>query len=367
MRATFSVLLLFVPSVPLAAQSVHVAGRVLNADSLPVQGVRVVLHRVGQTVQGPMDSALADNRGRFSFTYRPDTAAFYLASGRYAGIEYFSSPLPTRPTRSATNVDLLVYDTSATAPVELEARHLVLTRPGEDGTRSVLDLIILRNAGRFTRVARDSLGDTWGVPLPTGTVGLQVGESDVSSEAISRRRDSLVIGAAIAPGEKQLTVQYQVPGQSVALELPLEGDSVPINVLIEEPGVRVSGPGMVSADSQVIQGRAFRRWAGTPASAGVLRLELPGARPYPRWVLPALVGLLGLGLAAAGWFALGSRRQVALASPPTEIIDAIARLDLRYQGREGETPEKEWSFYLAERARLKQTLQASLATDETSG
>ena len=57
---------------------------------------------------------------------------------------------------------------------------------------------------------------------------------------------------------------------------------------------------------------------------------------------------------------------MALVSRPAEIIDAIARLDLRYQGREGETPENEWSFYLAERARLKETLQASLAADNMS-
>jgi hypothetical protein len=123
---------------------------------------------------------------------------------------------------------------------------------------------------------------------------------------------------------------------------------------------------MVSADSQVIQGRSFRRWTGTPASAGVLRLELPGAPRYPRWALPALVLLLGLGLAGAGWFAVAARRHVTLVSPAAEIIDAIARLDLRYQGREGETPENEWSFYLAERARLKETLQASLAAANMS-
>ncbi len=105
----------------------------------------------------------------------------------------------------------MVYDTSSRAPVELEARHLVLTRPGEDGSRSVLDLIIVRNGGRLTRVAPDTTSGSWSVPLPRGTTGLQVQESDVSSEALRRSGDSLIIAAALAPGEKQLTLEYQVP------------------------------------------------------------------------------------------------------------------------------------------------------------
>src|SRR5215208_245897 len=175
---------LFVLSAPLTAQTVRVAGAVLSADSMPVPGVRLVLHRVSQQVQGPIDSARSDRRGRFSFAYRADTSAFYLVSGRYAGIEYFSSPLPTNPARADNTVRVVVYDTSSTAPVSLEARHLVLTRPGEDGSRSILDLVILRNAGRLTRVAPDTVRGSWSVQLPRGTVGLQVRESDVSSDAM---------------------------------------------------------------------------------------------------------------------------------------------------------------------------------------
>jgi len=116
----------------------------------------VVLHRVGQSRQGPLDSTRSDHEGRFRFSYAPDTASFYLTSARYAGIEYFSAPLPTNPGAPRAPISLMVYDTSSRAPVELEARHLVLTRPVEDGSRSVLDLIILRNGGRVTRVAPDT-------------------------------------------------------------------------------------------------------------------------------------------------------------------------------------------------------------------
>jgi hypothetical protein len=308
LRNSLSVLSVFsVLSVPVAGQSLHVAGRVLNADSAPVGGVRVVLHRVGQSRQGPIDSTRSDRQGRFGFTYSPDTSAFYLASARYAGIEYFSAPLPTNPRAVDTAIGLIVYDTSSRARVELEARHLVLTRPGEDGARSLLDLIILRNPGRLTRVAPDTIRGTWAVPLPRGTVGLQVRESDVSAQALARKGDSLTIGAALAPGEKQLTLEYQVPPTRRTIELPLNRPGMPLNVLVEERAVGVAGPGITLADSQLIQNRSFRRWTGTVKIPGVLRLTLPGSRAAPPWLLPVLVGALALALGAGTWYALRSR------------------------------------------------------------
>jgi hypothetical protein len=340
-----------------------VTGQVVNADAAPVGGVRVVLHRVGQKTQGPIDSSRTDREGRFRFAFRPDTSDFYLVSGRYAGIEYFSSPLPTSPTSPDSGISLVVYDTSSSAPVTLEARHLVLTRPGEDGSRSVLDLIILRNAGRLTRVAPDSLRGSWSTALPRGTIGLQVSESDVSTEAISRAGDSLVISAALAPGEKQLTLQYQVPAERNVIDLPLESPGLRLNVLTEEAGVRVIGPGIAPADTQLIQGRSFRRWTGTVASAGALRLVLPGARRTPQWLLAALVGGLGLGLLGAGWYAFAASRHQRAAVRSDQLLNAIATLDARYFGREGETPADEWSSYQAERARLKGELESSLAAE----
>ena len=336
----------------------------VDADSVPLPGQRVVLHRVGTTAQGPIDSAATDVRGRFRFSYRADSATFYLASTRYAGIEYFSPPLPTNPARRDTIIQIVVYDTSSTAKVELEARHLVVTRPGQDGSRSVLDLLMLRNPGRLTRIAGDSLASSWSVALPTGTVGLEVGESDMSAEAVSRRGDSLFIGAAIAPGEKQLTVQYQVRPRARVLELPVSADSVSVNVMVEEPGAIVVGAGLQQVDSQFIQGRSFHRWSGVPRSRGMLRITLPGRGEAAPWTLPVLVGLLGLGLLGIGWLALAGGAQPGVVRRREELVNAMASLDLRYQGKQSQTPEDEWRFYLTERARLKHELQATLATGE---
>src|SRR5512135_3767065 len=71
--------------------------RTSGADSIPVAGARVLLHRIGRSVQGPIDSAFADRRGAFRFRFVPDTSAVYLTSSRYDGIEYFSPTVHLDP------------------------------------------------------------------------------------------------------------------------------------------------------------------------------------------------------------------------------------------------------------------------------
>ena len=353
------------PVLPVSAQTIRADGRVLKPDSTPVAGARVVLHQVGRARQGPLDSLNTDQRGRFRFRFRPDTTALYLLSARHAGIEYFSPPVHTNPDRPDTAIRIVVYDTSSTAPVSLEARHLVLTRPGEDGSRSVLDLLVLRNDGQRTRVSPDSLQPSWSGPLPRGTVGLEVGESDVSPDAVTRRGDSLIVTAPLAPGEKQVTVEYLVPAGNEDLELWFAQPVAMVNVLAEEPDVVVSGGTLALADSQTLQGRSFRRWTGLVPAGRSLRIGLPGRQRAPEWLLTVLVAAVVLALVGAGSYFL-TRQPGAPAASTTELIDAVAALDARYLGRESDTGAEEWQRYLTERARLKAQVETSLAAGSRS-
>ena len=347
-------------SIPLSAQTIPAGGAVLKADSAPVAGTRVVLHRVGRELQGPLDSTRTDRRGRFRFSFRPDTSALYLVSVRHSGIEYFSPPVHTNPARPDTAIRVVVYDTSSAAPVSLEARHLVLTRPGEDGSRRVLDLIVLLNGGQQTRVAPDSAGASWGGLLPGGTIGLELGESDVSPEAVTRRGDSILVAAALPPGEKQVTVQYAIPAGHNSLELRFSEPVSSVNVLAEENDIVVSGGNLALADSQVLQGRSFRRWTGAVPAGGTLRVALPGRGRVPDWLLLSLVAVVVLVLGGAGWYSL-ARRPGSRAASSAALLEAIAALDARYLGREGETSAEEWDSYQSERRRLKAELVAALA------
>lgn len=349
------------PILPaLSAQTIRAGGAVLRPDSTAVPGARVVLHQVGRVLQGPLDSTRTDQRGRFRFSFRPDTSALYLLSVRHAGIEYFSPPVHTNPERPDTTIRIIAYDTSSTAPVLLEARHLVLTRPGEDGSRSALDLVVLLNSGQRTRVAPDSAGISWGGLLPQGTMGLEVGESDVSPDAVTRRGDSLLVAAPLAPGEKQVTVQYVIPAGRKDLQLRFTQPVSMVNVLAEENEIVVSGGSLTLADSQVLQGRSFRRWTGAMPAGGTLRVALPRPARVPGWLLPSLVAVVVLVLGGAGWHFL-ARQPVSPAPSPAVLLDAIAALDARYLGKEAETSAQDWSSYQTERHRLKAELEAALA------
>jgi hypothetical protein len=224
----------------------------------------------------------------------------------------------------------------------------------------VLDLVVLLNSGRQTRVAPDSAGASWSGLLPRGTIGLELGESDVSPDAVTRRGDSLLVAAPLAPGEKQVTVQYVIPAGRKDLELRFTEPVSTVNVLAEEDGVVVSGGTLALADSQVLQGRSFRRWTGAVPAGATLRVALPDGAPVPGWLLPSLVGALVLALGGAGWYFLARQRGLPTASPAV-LLDAIAALDARYLGREGETSAEDWGSYQVERRRLKAQLEAALA------
>jgi hypothetical protein len=347
-----------------------VTGRVVrpaDGDSVPVPGVRVVLHQVGAVEQGPVDSMTSGLDGAFGFALARDTSSMYLLSARYHGIEYFSFPLDRTAGRDPAPVTLVVRDTSSRTPVSVSARHVVIPRPGEDGTRDALDLVVLVNRGTETRVAADSLSASWSGPLPRASEGLELGESDVSPDAVTRRGDSVIVSAPISPGEKQLAFQYHLPGGHQAIDLPVGAEPVALNVLLEESGASVSGLGLVPSDSQAIEGRSFRRWTGDVPANAVIHITLPGAGGSSTTVIAALVAVLSLGLLLAAWRLLPPRSAAAAAGGRREdadiLLNQIAALDARYQGREAELPADEWARYVQRRDALKAAAAAALARE----
>jgi hypothetical protein len=355
----------------LSAQTTTAAGRVVlahRADSIPLPRARVVLHQVGRQAQGPIDSLVTDAGGRFRFRFTADSGALYLLSSRYGGIEYFSPPVHTNPARPDTAIRLVVYDTSSTAPVAVEARHIVVPRPNADGSRSILDLIVLRNAGIVARVAPDSAHPSWRLVLPPGTGEMEVGESDVSPDAILRAGDTVKVVAPIAPGLKQLSIEYAVAPTRGRIQFPMGTDSGPVNLLVEERDARVSGAALALADSEVIEGRSFRRWTGrVPAGGSVVLTVAGGSRVASRRVLDALVAAVALALALAAWRTLRRRPAREAGESRDRLFDAIAALDARYAGREPELAPDEWRAYQAERARLKAALESALASASANG
>jgi hypothetical protein len=363
-RGTGLVLRIILPAAlaafPLAAQQrIPAAGRVIRlagTDSIPVSGVRLVLHRVGRTVQGPLDSTLTDAAGRFRFRFAADTTFLFLISANYSGIEYFSPPINTNPALPDTALVVLVSDTSTTQPIHQAARYLVIRRAAEDGSRGVLDLIVLENRGTLTRHSPDTLTPSWVGRIPQGVSGARVGEADLSADAIVIRGDSILVFAPIAPGEKQITLDYALrPGSS--LELLFTQESVATNVLSQDRA-EISGAEMITADTQTIEGQSFERWAGAPHQGEVLRVRFGGRQgTTPGWILPTLVGLAGAGLLLA--FVRLRPRRAGLALE--RLTDQIAQLEASYAGKEAEVSAVEWQQYQARREQLRSELATLLA------
>jgi hypothetical protein len=347
--------LLALAAGPLSAQSV--SGNVIRQTgetSVPLGGAWVVLHRLTEAARGPVDSMRTGPDGRFRFRLTPDTTAVNLVSARHDGIDYFSLPFDGRP---GDPVTLVVHDTSSRVQVSVAARHVLIARPSEDGTREVLDLILLFNPSTQTRVAPDSLGASWAGPLPPASRGLELNRGDISSDAVLRRGDSAIVSAPLAPGQKQLAFLYRLPAGRQKVEIPIGPDSVGVNLLVEEDGATVAGPGVALADSQLIEGRAFPRWSGDLAPNTSVLVSLPGADPVAPRILAGLVAVLALALLVAAWHLLPQARPVST----DRLIGEIALLDVRYLGREADTSPEDWARYRERRNQLKTELEAALA------
>src|SRR5712692_3003178 len=140
-----------------------VSGRVMHGPlGRPLAHTAVVLHQVSMGGTGrPIDSTRTDALGR-------DRA------------------VRLRP--------LYVYDTSTAGPAVRVLRRLVtVTKFKRDGSRDVLELLELENPGSATRVPADTLRPSWAGAIPGPAIQFQVGQGDVSPQAVARRGDSVAV------------------------------------------------------------------------------------------------------------------------------------------------------------------------------
>lgn len=318
-RAVLLALVLILLAPPAGAQErASLAGRILRpvpGDTVPVAGARVVLHRVGQDTQGPVDSARTGADGAFRFAVSPDTTAIFLVSARYGGIEFFSQPVTFREAGPPPPVTLLISDTSSRAPVGLGGRFLVIGAPDTERRRTAVDLFIIRNPGHLTRVAPDSMTATWQAVLPRALAHrVATAGSEVSPSAVRFRGDTVLVFAPLSPGEKQLLLEHSLPAEWSEWSVPLGEDTTQVQVVSEEPGVVVTGAGLAPAEAQVVDGRPLSRWMGQGTAGATVRVGFPGGTTSERDLVRALVVLAMVALAVFAFAGLrrGRRRTGAL-------------------------------------------------------
>lgn len=385
------------PDSSVAADTVRrlVSGRVVRPGDravLPTPGVWVTLHRVGADSSGPLDSMRTRPDGGYTFHYRHSgsSQAVYFVSVSYHGIAYFSEPL--RDARvTGDEAEITVFDTTSD-PISLHVRgrHIVVSSPGVDGLREIVEVYEISNDTSLTRISPDDAHPTWSALIPQGAEDFQLAQADISPSSIHADSGKVTSVAPFAPGLKQISFAYRLRESAFPLDIPL-ADSVPVlEVLLEEPGAKVSGARLTQVAPAAIEGRTFNRFLaqGAPKNAVFTIVTPPPATPplnrRYQVVLVAVISILMLGALA---LALSRRRGVARsyggygggfgasaggAPPlaanqplPTEgaeaarLARAIAELDAQHE-RNGNGSDDGDAAYRARRDELKKALAAEL-------
>jgi len=334
--------------------------RVAGPDSQPLRGTWVTLHRVSAAGGGPVDSARSDALGRY--TVRAgllDSAALYIVSAQYHGIAYFTRPVHTFGRVVDTAEVLAVFDTSSAAPViQTAQRHIIVRHAGTDGSRQVVELIVLSNEGTQTRIAPDSSSPVWQGTLPRGAIQLEVGESDVSSEAVTVRGSLLAVSAPLPPGRKQVVVSYLLPRSTGEFDLLFDQPVPRVNVLLEDSAASVAAGPLVAMGLSAMEGTTFARFDGAVSEAGTRVRIAFGTSPALSadrlwWVVIVLAGgALGAALL------LRSRRAAVpvSASDPSGLAAELAAVSAALAAADRPLPEAERAAYERRRASLERQL-----------
>src|SRR5438094_4599135 len=259
----------------------------------------------------PIDSTSTDAQGRYTLTIRrPDSTALYVVSSWRAGIAYFSEPVTPGRSKPAPLRALYVYDTSSTGPAVRIARRLVtVAKQKRDGSRDVLELVELENPGAATRVAADTLRPTWAGRIPPVAIQFQVGQGDISPQAVARRSDSVAVYGPLPPRErKQLSYTYVLPATAHSVSLPIDQGTDEVDLLLEDTAAVVTTPRLDSLPVEEIAGRRFARYRTPPLAAGAaLAIAFTVRSLGPESLVPVIVVVAALALGAGFVVALKRR------------------------------------------------------------
>lgn len=311
-----------------------VSGRVLSgsSDSLrPVAGQLVVLHRIAADSSGPVDSVRTSATGTYRFRYRLlSPRAMYIVSSRYAGIAYFTTPLREANVTSP-DADISVYDTtSATFPLTVRARHVVLAPADAGGVRRVVDVFEVANDSSRTLIAGNG-GSTWRMTLPVEARDPGSSGGDLPPEAFRFSAGVAELLVPFPPGSRQVVLTYAIPSRD-AVSIPVPDAVANLEVLIEGAG-RVSGAGLSAEEAVSMEGRTFQRFTASPVAGGtsfVVTAGRPGGNAARVVLLAVAAVAVALGI-VVGRRSTNRGEAAPAARPASEAIAReIAALDRVY-------------------------------------
>jgi hypothetical protein len=353
-----------------AQQLRRVSGVVQRAERdgvHPLPNALVVLHRVGKTQAGPLDSARSDASGRYAFQYRVTSdSAVYFVSSMYAGVAYFTAPLANADVNGEP-AEVTVFDTTSTGVrVATRSRHMIVFAAEDSRLRRLSEVYWLENTSARTRVA-GGLRPSWHSILPVGAAAFRVDGGDVAGDAVKVRDGQVEVMSPIAPGLRQLQISYDIPAKSFPLKILVTDSTSVLEVLVEDPGGAVRGATLMPQPAVTVQQRTFHRYLARDVPLGsTFRVDLARPQGSSRAVYFAIIiGIVGFGtLLGFARLTLNPGR-VRVETRPTprraeDLAYAIAALDARMEKRTHASAE-ERAAYAAQREALKAELTSVLA------
>lgn len=286
-----------------------VSGRVVLAapgeELRPVPGTWVALNRVGSDSAGVVDSLRTAGDGSYRFTYRRsgDPDAIYFTDATYAGVAYFTDPLRGLNV-SGEDADIVVFDTMSapsggTSLLRVRGRHLVVGPEGSDGRRPIVEVFELTNDTSFTVVPRSDTEPVWSTPLLPGARGGAVGGGDIVENVVRFGDGRAELYAPIAPGLRQLSINYTVPGSSFPLKLELPHGPEVLEVLIAGTSGSASGAGLHAEEPVGIEDQPYLRFLSQRAAAGDEVVITLAGGSLERLAVPVAVAMTAVILAGA--------------------------------------------------------------------
>jgi hypothetical protein len=351
-------------------------GQAFVGDSVLGSGT-VVLHEVTTVSQGEIDSVRVAPDGTFTLRLpaEPDRVdeRFYFASLRHDGILYFGSAL-TEPQQLDSLYRIQAYDTLAVPvggrEIPILARNIFFEPAGEDW--QVTDIFQLRNEEGRTLVSPEGDGAVWRYPLPEGARDFNSGQDGLSLDGSTLEEGSVVVRAAIAPGDRVFVFRYVL--EDLFGSLPTPGVTGAFDLLVREPSPRVGVEGLELVGRVELEaGSTYRRYSGAdvgPERVRLVEAEVAGELPV-EWIAV----LMGMALAVVALVVMKTVRRpgasLAESGPGTSgartgagagvggrqaLLLEVARLDEAFAAEAAPSDEARAS-YEARRADLMRRLK----------
>jgi hypothetical protein len=361
-----------------AQDTIDIEGRVQNgtAGKETPPGLTITLQVFSSGQLMDTRETVGDDQGVFLFEgVEGGDSIGYIISARYAEVPYFYEsdyPLPPGP------VELIVYEGDGSIDAIVTTVYTLIVDRIDSTSRvvGVSELVGLTNIDDRTFVPDISDAgsmDFLRFSLPLNTTGLEV-QSDMQGGQLIFVAQGFALTTPVTPGIHEIRYSYLSPYQDGKMtfthSFPYGADT--FRVLLSQGLGRVSGTGLQEVEPLVFGDAAYWQLETHGLEVGArVTLEFTGLAQPSWWqrfrdALPggnltkwALSGTFGLVLVALLAHVLIGRRPWLGAAPVIlegagqhhDIIEAMARLDDRFQRRELGMDE-----YLQQRRELRERI-----------